>query len=413
MVWWTHTNKSKYEIKEWLCFKSVPDLVIQTVNVMYDCHDPNVNGYEYHILTNAGVNIFNVDLTQHDQEFFRAVKETLLLSEKIEKEYSRNYYRPIGFSVTISVKEPYELDDRVDIVILKDITKMKELLEFRKQNEKFKSMPILIWPSYYEIDDLNELIKRSAGIILEKNFLDSNLGDFLRVLKFAKEAFKPVFHIESNMVQDYHNDISQSQARRILTHTNNIINYGLDGVVVVECAGKSAETFIRAIVRATELSRQDIKRRKKYFDWSFQVKTPVLPPISSAFGASAAALYCKAKAIIVLTMSGASARLLAKTAPPCHIIAVTAHESTARYLHLYLKVLPVYYKKSRETSWHEEYMARVVFGTQFGFEIGLLDYAAKLVVLAPLDEGCGYCNGFQILDVSQVVKSRAISRANF
>lgn len=71
---------------------------------------------------------------------------------------------------------------------------------------------------------------------------------------------------------------------------------------------------------------------------------PVIPPISSAFGAAAAALYSKAKAIIVLTMSGASARLLAKTAPPCHIIAVTAHESTARLLHLYKKVLPVYYQ---------------------------------------------------------------------
>lgn len=48
---------------------------------------------------------------------------------------------------------------QVDIVILKDITEMKELIEFRKRNEKLKSMPILIWPSNYGIDDLNELIK--------------------------------------------------------------------------------------------------------------------------------------------------------------------------------------------------------------------------------------------------------------
>lgn len=32
--------------------------------------------------------------------------------------------------------------------------------------------------------------QRSAGIILEKDFLDSNLGDFLRVLKVAKEVLK-------------------------------------------------------------------------------------------------------------------------------------------------------------------------------------------------------------------------------
>lgn len=72
-----------------------------------------MSGYGYHILTNSGVNIFNVDLTQHDQEFFQNAKEALLLCEKIEKQYTRHYYKPIGLSVTISVKEPYELDDRV------------------------------------------------------------------------------------------------------------------------------------------------------------------------------------------------------------------------------------------------------------------------------------------------------------
>ncbi|XP_075972045.1 uncharacterized protein LOC142973898 isoform X2 [Anticarsia gemmatalis] len=402
MVWWMNTNKS-YRQETFYRFREVTDVVHQTLNVMFDCHNSSINGYDVYLRLDAGVNIFNVDLTKHDVTFLENIIEAITMCEKRSDRCTTTLRRPIGLSVTMSVKEPLEVDDRVDIIILKDITKAEELLQFRKRNKKLSSMPILSWPPYSGIEDLNELIKISTGIVLDRSFDDGSC-DIVHVLKGAKEAYKPVFHLQPNMIQDYVEDESNSKFRRVLSYAQNVVTYGFDGFIVVDSIKNPPAPFIQTLVEATQIALQDIRPDKEYFRGSFQAKLPSLPPMSVAYGASLAALTSGSKGILVLTTTGVTARILSRTSPPCPIIAVTAHLSAARSMHLYKRVTPLYYDKRRVESWHEELWSRVHFGIQFGLDTGLLCFEAKLVVLAPMDEGLGYCNSFQIVNVADITK---------
>lgn len=66
-----------------------------------------------------------------------------------------------------------------------------------------------------------------------------------------------------------------------------------------------------------------------------------------ALAAVAAAIEQDAGAIIVLSTSGVSARLISKYRPSCPIICVTRKEQTARQLHLSRGVYPVHYPEPR------------------------------------------------------------------
>ncbi|KOB77394.1 Pyruvate kinase, partial [Operophtera brumata] len=111
-----------------------------------------------------------------------------------------------------------------------------------------------------------------------------------------------------------------------------------------------------------------------------RVKTPALLPLAVAYSASLAALQCGARAILVLTATGRSAMTLSFASPTCHVIAITTRKETARRLHLYRRVIPLVYDA-------------------FALSARLFGVGAKLVVLAPSEEGSGYCDGFQIISV--------------
>ncbi|XP_045494100.1 pyruvate kinase-like [Colias croceus] len=157
--------------------------------------------------------------------------------------------------------------------------------------------------------------------------------------------------------------------------------------------------IIRSIVRAMIFAERIRDKQKSYFDFSYKLNVPVLPSISTALAASLAALQCAAKAIFVMTKTGTSARWCAKMSPSSPIVAITTQKSTARRLHLYKRVIPLFYDEPRLENWHQEWWNRIHFGTTFALKTGLYHYGAKLVVLSPTEEGIGYCNGFQIVTV--------------
>lgn len=62
-----------------------------------------------------------------------------------------------------------------------------------------------------------------------------------------------------------------------------------------------------------------------------------------AMSAVAAALEQNAGAILVMSTSGNTARLVSKYHPPCPVITITRNEQTARQIHLHRGCYPMHY----------------------------------------------------------------------
>ncbi|XP_022825613.1 pyruvate kinase-like [Spodoptera litura] len=399
MVWWMNHNPSKQKEGVFNGVETKNDTVYETINIMYDCYNVSYDRYDIRALVNAGVNIINVDMTIHNNGFFQQIKIAVDFFEKIPQ-IMPSLYIPVGLSVTMSALNPIDLDNRVDIIILKDVTSTNQLREFKKQNKKLSSMTILLWPPSLGIVDLNELIKISSGLVL-----DPSMGDvfnvYYNVLKLCTDARKPVFYMHPNIVEDYYE--GPSNDRELLIQVRELITNQFDGVILKNHGKQPPIAFIQSFVRATEILENKTNLTADYFNKSFPLLLPVLQPYSVALAASIAAVTCGAKAIFVLTSTGSSAKDLSCSAPPCHVLAITRNEKSARRMHLYKKIMPLLYREKRLGSWQEERLARTAFGVKFCIKCGLLDFKAKLVVLAPNDQGTAYCNGFQIFTVLHIM----------
>lgn len=121
-----------------------------------------------------------------------------------------------------------------------------------------------------------------------------------------------------------------------------------------------------------------------------------------AVAAVAGAIEQDAGAIIVLSTSGVSARLLSKYRPPCPIICVTRNEQTARQLHLCRGVYPVHYLEPRgipSHKWQLDVDNRIRFGLQVALKLGIIKPEATVMAVQGWKGGLGHTNTLRILSV--------------
>ncbi|CAK1546214.1 unnamed protein product [Leptosia nina] len=333
MVWWIdkYTPSPNVCRSGRLCFyqsqdPNEEDRVFPSTSIMFNFNRRKYNSHDLHSLIKSGVNIFNIDRTEHDDHFYKETISALRKSQKIPEMFPSKFYMPISVAVTMSINEPIFID------------------------------------AFF-----------SDGVILDhqrENLYSEEYCDC--ALRFCKKLYKPVFYMKPNILEDYYNLVDRD--RRVIKIVADIVDNHVDGIAIRDSV--DVEMPPRDVVRSI-------------------IRIPALPSISTALAASLAALKCDAGAIIVFTKSGISARWCAYSAPPCPIIAIT--KSSSRRLHLYRKVIPLFYNAPRIACWHQEWRNRVRFGTTFALKTGLFRSGAKLVVLSPAEDGIGYCNAFQIV----------------
>lgn len=132
-----------------------------------------------------------------------------------------------------------------------------------------------------------------------------------------------------------------------------------------------------------------------------------------AMAAVSASLQSFVQAIIVLTTTGSTARLVAKYRPQVSIIAVTRTAHVARQLHLYRGCFPFYYAadsqaaspmkvhKSDPTQWQHDVDRRFYWAMDEAKEVGLLKPGDFVVVLQGSKGGHGNTNTLKIIPVPE------------
>ena len=118
---------------------------------------------------------------------------------------------------------------------------------------------------------------------------------------------------------------------------------------------------------------------------------------SSAVNASS---EIEAAAIIVLTTSGATARMVAKYRPKCPIITVTRSGSTSRFLHLYRGCYPLHYSKPRpaDGEWQDDVEDRIAFAIKRGKDRLGIPNGVPVVCVQGWTKGIGFTNTLRIIN---------------
>lgn len=94
-----------------------------------------------------------------------------------------------------------------------------------------------------------------------------------------------------------------------------------------------------------------------------------------------------------------SAELCSRYKPLVPIIAISRNDRTARQLHLYRGVFPLYYSKmERESDWPKDIDARINYGVEVGKERGFIHSGDPIVVITGWRQGAGATNTVRLIN---------------
>ena len=117
---------------------------------------------------------------------------------------------------------------------------------------------------------------------------------------------------------------------------------------------------------------------------------------SCAMAAVRSSLDINAGAIIVLSTSGVSARLLSKYRPVCPIFMITRNSTASRYAHLYRGVYPFHFPEGKpdfsKVNWQEDVDRRIKWGIAEAMKLNVLAQGETVVVVQGWKGGMGNTN---------------------
>ncbi|KAI9816017.1 MAG: Pyruvate kinase [Pycnora praestabilis] len=124
-----------------------------------------------------------------------------------------------------------------------------------------------------------------------------------------------------------------------------------------------------------------------------------------AMAAVSASLEQNAGAILVLTTSGSTARLISKYRPVCPILMVTRNPKAARYSHLYRGVYPFLFPEKKPdfnaTIWQEDVDRRIKWGLEQAIMLGILKVGENVICVQGWRGGMGHTNTLRIIPAEE------------
>lgn len=196
----------------------------------------------------------------------------------------------------------------------------------------------------YALEELDEIIKNSDGIIVARGDLGVELP-MERVPRIQKMIINKchlmgkISIISTEMMSNMENAVRPTRAE-----VSDVANAVLDGVDAVILSGET--TIGRYPVETIDTMNRIIEESEKdqnYFEFVDRTMRSEKQDItgSVAYSSVECAHRLKCKAIITPTMSGYTARKISRFRPDCPIIAISPDENVVKNLNMYYGVYPV------------------------------------------------------------------------
>lgn len=193
---------------------------------------------------------------------------------------------------------------------------------------------------------------------------------------------------------------------------SDVANAVLDGADCVMLSGETAKgaypiEAVKMMAETSFLAEQSISYIPLFNEMRTLTQVPTDTSETVAMAAVSASLEQQAGAILLMSTSGNTARLVSKYRPRCPILTVTRDEHTARDVHLYRGCYPFLYpfpRPSDNSTWQEDVDNRIKYGLAEALKLGILEKGDTVVALQGWRGGQGFTNSMRVLTVPDAAK---------
>jgi pyruvate kinase len=257
------------------------------------------------------------------------------------------------------------------------------------------------------VDNFDEILRETDGVMVARGDLGieipaSNvfLAQKMMIAK-CNIVGKPVI-VATQMLESMTYNPRPTRAE-----VSDVANAVLDGADCVMLSGETAKGNypIQSVLMMAEtclLAESAICYPPLYDDLRTIQPRPTETVETVAIAAVAAASEQNASAILVLSTSGNTARLISKYRPRVPIITVTRNEQTARQIHLHRGCYPFWYPEPRGVQthqWQTDVDNRIRFGLRNALALKIIKAGTAIIAVQGWKGGLGHTNTLRILSV--------------
>lgn len=248
----------------------------------------------------------------------------------------------------------FGIEQDVDFIAASFVQKKEDILQLRKLLEKNGGEDIRIIAKIENaqgVTNVDDIIEVSDGIMVARGDMGVEIP-YEEVPVIQKKIINKVYRSGKQVItatQMLESMIKNPRPTR--AETTDIANAVYDGTSAIMLSGETAAgaypvEAVRTMVRIAERTEQDVDYRKRFFQNEREVNPDVTDAICHA--TCTTALDLNAKAIVTVTKSGTSARMISRYRPTSDIISCTTTEKVCRQLSLTWGVIPILIKEEKE-----------------------------------------------------------------
>ena len=248
----------------------------------------------------------------------------------------------------------FGIEQDVDFIAASFVQKKEDILQLRKLLEKNGGEDIRIIAKIENaqgVANVDDIIEVSDGIMVARGDMGVEIP-YEEVPVIQKKIINKVYRSGKQVItatQMLESMIKNPRPTR--AETTDIANAVYDGTSAIMLSGETAAgaypvEAVRTMVRIAERTEQDVDYRKRFFQNEREVNPDITDAICHA--TCTTALDLNAKAIVTVTKSGTSARMISRYRPTSDIISCATTEKVCRQLSLTWGVTPILIKEEKE-----------------------------------------------------------------
>ncbi|WFD43110.1 pyruvate kinase [Malassezia psittaci] len=194
---------------------------------------------------------------------------------------------------------------------------------------------------------------------------------------------------------------------------SDVANAVVDGADCVMLSGETAKgkypcEAVKMMAETTYIAEQSLSYQALFNEMRSLTRVPTNTQETIALVAVSASLEQRAGAILLMSTSGNTARLVSKYRPQCPILMVTRNSDTARSCHLYRGTYPFHYplpKIDSPAKWQEDVDNRVKFGLSEALKLNIINKGDTVIAVQGWRGGQGFTNSLRVVTVPTSTES--------